>query len=599
MSLPGDPLACECQAIDGRDPKCWAFDEYRDQPMPLGLTAAPTQVAQSAGDAPEIGLDGIVNAASFANRTLPSGGIAQGSIFSIFGSKLGPAQGVPVTSFPLATELAGVRVRAFTLDATVDAIPLFVSAGQINAIMPSNTPLGYVAVEVTYNGVTGNVAPARIEPSNVGIFTATGVGFGPGSITNFVSQTEAPPNTTATAATPGQFVTLWATGLGAIDGADNQRPIDVGAVQDLRRRAALGAKFAAQVDLDVYVGSKRVTNIFYAGRSAEFAGLDQIIMEVPADSETGCNTQVTVITNGLPANGVVMALAPQAGPCTETVNPLSSQTATLPGKTGAVSLTRLTGSARNTQESPFETYSADIGTGAFVDSPGGVPIFSPFYSPPPPGSCVASREIDLQSSLDESAAGEPVDLDAGRLLTVTRFDSEQRTIFLTDEDDTLPLGGDVPGFTPEGEMPQPLFLDPGEYVLSGDGGSQVGPIDATVIVPQLPVWTNRADVRRVPRGGGLRILWTGGSADQLMLLVGSGANGIPQGSSAFVCSAYGSAGVIDVPAYILATLPATPLYEDGALMLFTSQVIGTFEATGIDSGVVTLTLIDYEPVLFE
>jgi hypothetical protein len=212
---------------------------------------------------------------------------------------------------------------------------------------------------------------------------------------------------------------------------------------------------------------------------------------------------------------------------------------------------------------------------------------------------VASREIDLQSSLDESAAGEPVDLDAGRLLTVTRFDSEQRTIFLTDEDDTLPLGGDVPGFTPEGEMPQPLFLDPGEYVLSGDGGSQVGPIDATVIVPQLPVWTNRADVRRVPRGGGLRILWTGGSADQLMLLVGSGANGIPQGSSAFVCSAYGSAGVIDVPAYILATLPATPLYEDGALMLFTSQVIGTFEATGIDSGVVTLTLIDYEPVLFE
>ena len=32
-----DQLACDCMAIDGRDPKCWGYTEYRDRPMPLAL----------------------------------------------------------------------------------------------------------------------------------------------------------------------------------------------------------------------------------------------------------------------------------------------------------------------------------------------------------------------------------------------------------------------------------------------------------------------------------------------------------------------------------------------------------------------------------
>ena len=55
------------------------------------------------------------------------------------------------------------------------------------------------------------------------------------------------------------------------------RPIDIGAVVDVRDR----------VNLEIFVGSRRVTNIFYAGRSAEFAGLDQAVFEVPADAELG------------------------------------------------------------------------------------------------------------------------------------------------------------------------------------------------------------------------------------------------------------------------------------------------------------------------
>ena len=206
-----DQLACDCMPIDGRDPKCWGYSEYRHRPMPFAGTQAtepaadlePPRVEQAGG--PEIPLNGIVNSASFVSRILAAGAIARGSIFTIFGSGIGPAAGVAVTSFPLGTELGGVRIRVFTLDGEVAAIPLFVSAGQINAIMPSDAPLGFVAVEVIFEGQTSNVAPAQIVDTAVGIFTSTGAGGGPASISNFVSQTEQPPNSKARPASPSQF----------------------------------------------------------------------------------------------------------------------------------------------------------------------------------------------------------------------------------------------------------------------------------------------------------------------------------------------------------------------------------------------------------
>src|SRR5580698_1673603 len=94
---------------------------------------------------------GIVNAASFVAPGLPGGAIAQGSIFSIFGTNLGPGSSPPL-AFPLVTTLGGVSIKVSQGANSVNAIPLFVSPGQINALMPSNTPLGLVSVQVTFNG---------------------------------------------------------------------------------------------------------------------------------------------------------------------------------------------------------------------------------------------------------------------------------------------------------------------------------------------------------------------------------------------------------------------------------------------------------------
>ena len=52
-----------------------------------------------------------VNSASFARSDLPNGSLAQGSIFTVFGSNMGPAALAQSTSFPLPTDLAGTSVK--------------------------------------------------------------------------------------------------------------------------------------------------------------------------------------------------------------------------------------------------------------------------------------------------------------------------------------------------------------------------------------------------------------------------------------------------------------------------------------------------------
>ena len=87
---------------------------------------------------PFINYRGIVNAASFTPPGLSGSEIARGSVFSIFGREIGPASLAQVSIFPLPTTLAGVSVKVTQGNTSVDAFPLVVTAGQVNAIMPSN-----------------------------------------------------------------------------------------------------------------------------------------------------------------------------------------------------------------------------------------------------------------------------------------------------------------------------------------------------------------------------------------------------------------------------------------------------------------------------
>jgi len=143
---------------------------------------------------------------------------SRGSIFTVFGRGIGPAAPDKVSAF------RNVSIEIIQGSTTVSAIPVFVSSGQLNAIMPSDAPLGRVSLRVTFNGEQSNPETVTVVENSVGIFTATGAGIGPGIVQNVISQTEQPINTTTRTAKPGQVVTMWATGLGPISAPDNSAP---------------------------------------------------------------------------------------------------------------------------------------------------------------------------------------------------------------------------------------------------------------------------------------------------------------------------------------------------------------------------------------
>src|SRR3979409_779851 len=82
----------------------------------------------------------VVNNSSFAPPSSPTYGIAQGSLFALQGTGIGPDQ-VPslpdLAKGPLTTSLSGVSVNITVNGTTVQAPLYYVSAGQNAGVLPS------------------------------------------------------------------------------------------------------------------------------------------------------------------------------------------------------------------------------------------------------------------------------------------------------------------------------------------------------------------------------------------------------------------------------------------------------------------------------
>src|SRR5581483_10967373 len=166
---------------------------------------------------------GAVNAASLAPFGLPNAPIARGSVFSVFGENLGPAQS-PALAFPLSTTLGGVSLTVTQTGITTPLYPIFVSPSQINAIMPSTVKAGLATLRLTYLNNKSNTATIQISDAGPGIFGVWSGGYGPGVVQNFVSAENQPINSSVAPAAPGQVITIWGTGLGPVTFPDNVAP---------------------------------------------------------------------------------------------------------------------------------------------------------------------------------------------------------------------------------------------------------------------------------------------------------------------------------------------------------------------------------------
>jgi len=528
----------------------------------------------------------IYNAASYLPAGVPAGAIAQGSIFTVFGANIGPSTPAGPNGFPLQTTLAGVQLNVIQGATTVSAIPVFVSASQINAIMPSNAPTGTASLQVIFNNARSNLSPIRITNNALGIFTALGTGLGPGAIENFVTAANQPLNTPTVSAKLGQLVTLYGTGLGPVTGGDNMQP----------PAGNLPTK------VEVFVGGISA-QVAYSGRSPCCAGIDQVVFTVPANAPTGCWVPVYVRTSGtVISNFVSMAITSSGGTCSNSTLPVISSYFLNGGKLGAAIVARA-----NTYEdigviAPVNVTADYHLSFGFALSPTTFP-FNPAMTLPPPGTCTVYAEQGELLNTNPLPGSLPpaTSLNLGPPFVLTGPNGMR---MLTNTFSGPVRAGYLGGLITNNILPNSLYLSPGPYTVTGFGGTDVGAFTKSFTIPQPLAWTGEDQLDTVDRTQPLTLAWTGGSSGDMTYIVGVGEDLPSNSSDVFVCVVPPGATSFTVPSDMLSNLPATrpnSLQSKDIVYIITAQgpSIQNLNATGLNQGSTASYVINGKTVVFQ
>jgi uncharacterized protein (TIGR03437 family) len=194
---------------------------------------------------------------------------APGSLATIYGTNLGSTT-QSATSQPLATVLGGTRVTVQDASGNgASASLLYVSASQINLLVPDGLVSGVATFTIdngsgtplTVMGAVGRVAPT--------IFSASGTGSGLAAANAFRGTNELDVNLPIDVSNSAPvYLTLYGTGV--------------------RNRSSLG-------NVSVSINGIEVP-VLYAGPQPNFAGLDQINVQLTPDLQGSgvANIVVTV-----------------------------------------------------------------------------------------------------------------------------------------------------------------------------------------------------------------------------------------------------------------------------------------------------------------
>jgi uncharacterized protein (TIGR03437 family) len=543
----------------------------------LAVMAAATLLAQ-----PKI--YSIVNTASYLTPPQDSKGnpigndvIAQGSIFIVFGADLGPATATYPAGLPLPTTLPVSNGTSISISAggqTIAAYMFYTSALQVQAILPSTTPVGTANVTLSYNGKTSAAFTISVVPSRLGIFTSNSQGYGIAAAQHGVGNT---PILMSNAAHPGETVVLYGTGLGPITTPDNVAP---GSVQ-------------VGTDVVVTIAGQTVTPT-YAGRTPQFAGEDQVDFVIPANVVTGCYVPLSVTATGQVSQDFVLPVAPSGSSACKHIFGLSpAALATLDsGGTANVGLFQI-----------LSGYAAALGgavqgAGGLFDNADSNSVFN-MYNLIPVAYGAVSYPAPLNSCvvIDQVITSGGFNLPAIDQIGGTELVADAETLYINgpnganDNVVRQTTGGYVSPFLPP-------ILGPGSWTISGLGGVDVGAFKATITLPDNLGWTNAGNFKSVPDAA-LTIVWSGGSASSSSVVTVFGNSTIvnptdPTKSSAksFYCAAPASAGKFVVPASVRQQLPSAASGESsfGSLGITTGG-FGSFTAPlkkgTLDAGVIT------------
>jgi uncharacterized protein (TIGR03437 family) len=214
---------------------------------------------------PVVSTSGIVNAANYS----AAAGIAPGTLIAIFGSALGSSPGAQASTFPLPYQLGGAEVRLYG-----SSLPLlYAGSSQVNAVIPYNATVGTGGVEVAVDGALAEGANATtlyalpIVPFSPALFSMDSSGKGLGAI----ARADGTVLTKDNPAQPGEMVSLYGTGLGAVDNAPA-----------LGRPTPLTPLAPTKTTPTVTVGGQPAT-VQWAGLAPTFIGLYQINVVLPTN----------------------------------------------------------------------------------------------------------------------------------------------------------------------------------------------------------------------------------------------------------------------------------------------------------------------------
>jgi uncharacterized protein (TIGR03437 family) len=549
----------------------------------FALALAGIFAGSALGQAPTVG--GLLNNYSYTLPGLPNYGIAQGSIFVIYGTNFSSSQ-IGLQAPPLKTTLNGVTINVTVNGTTTNPLFYYLFPTQIAAVLPSATPVGTGTLTVTTSAGVSTPFPIQVVASAFGLLTSNnGSGPAQGYDANLNPSNQYTLFGFLAAANPGDILLLWGSGLGPV------------------ANDATGV--AVSNTVDVYIGGVYVKPL-YAGRSG-FTGLDQINVQVPSGL-SGCYVSVVVQTGNIVSNFATLPVAASGRVCSDPDNPLTASVLDQLGQTGSLNMGLISVSqlvnpgimvngvvygAATTDKgmaSFSKITSAQINSGAFAAASDG---FSSL------GSCFV--EFFTTSG----------DITSGNVTLPVPFQFA-----------SLNAGADVNLNGPDGAIAMPLqtlngvdsyntptgtaaFIPAsgGAFTFSnGTGGPDVGAFTTPQIqVPAAVTWTNTSSISTVTRSNGLTVNWTGGEAGTHVEITGvslasvSGTSNYLAGY--FTCRAPAEAGTFTVPPTVLLSLPPSSTITKGGVNISTAILLlsnfatpVSFTAPSLDVGLVAVDL---------
>jgi uncharacterized protein (TIGR03437 family) len=523
----------------------------------------------------------LANIYSWTLAGLPNYGTARGSIFAIFGTSLSSTT-VPLQGGPLQTTLSGVSLTVTVNGVSVQPLLYFLSPGQINAVLPSETPVGTGTITVTNGTETSAPFPIQVVESAFGLLTFN---YGSGQVAGFDASNGGAYLGFSASANPGDILELWGTGLGPVADDATGGPVSDPAV--------------------VFIGGIAAT-LQYHGRSG-YTGLDQINVQVPT-GVSGCNVSVVVQTGSYVSNFATIPVTATGRTCSDPSNPLSASILSQAAQTGSLSIGIV---GLNKATTPGTTVAGQTFGGGTVED-GFASFFKINYSQLTGG---ASPSGGGATSLGSCVVA---------FYNATTASTAPPTVTFT----YLNAGPDVNINGPDGALAMPLTSEAGIDIYTtpatdttfipdtggnftfnnGTGGPDVGAFSTTQLNMTSPLtWSNMGSISTVTRANGVTVNWTGGDPSTYVSITGTsfgsiGGSDINLVVGDFTCQAPVAPGTFTVPAPVLLSLPPS-FTVDGVSVsnLSVSNVTGpvTFSAPGLDVGLVEGNVLNTITVTYQ